>query len=128
MLPFRDFLLMLVKANAWDLENAINLYLEGNYGNSGHVDVPAPPKAAGGAGGGTRVSPPLNHADFVNEQGGGGGGGEIDPRTLADEEMARYNLNLNSLNFAYLTLLIFIITSLIMSIPPATHGEPCTHL
>jgi hypothetical protein len=72
----------LVKANGWDMDTAINLYLEGNFGNSGNI---APPKAAGG--GDTIASPPLGNAGVVNEQ---GGGGHIDPRTLIDEEMARY--------------------------------------
>ena len=72
------------------MNSAINLYLEGNFGASGGN---VPPNAAGGAGGDNRrlpPSPPLSgNAGVVNEQ---GGGGEIDPRTFADEEMARYTL------------------------------------
>lgn len=86
-----DFALSFLEANDWNLENAINLYLEGNFGGSSGAP---PPRAAGGAqggapvaaGGGTIVSPPLGNVGIIDEQ---GSGHNIDPRTLGDEEMAR---------------------------------------
>lgn len=74
------------------------MYLEGNFG----ATTAAPPQAAGGAGGG-RASSPLpsiprsppppivGNAGITNEQ---GGGVDLDPRTLRDEEMARYYIPL----------------------------------
>src|SRR5271163_141380 len=83
MVPFHLFTCScsnkLVKANDWNLESAINLYLEGNYGATGGNATPNKESAGVGSGSG--------NAGIVNEQ---GGGEPFDTRTLVDEEIARY--------------------------------------